>query len=83
MGASSKSDVYLSERRLAGDVKVSLHEPGPARFALTREHLGRPGPLVLPAELTGTRVDTALKCRVSLRGQKLASGLRCSKAHEP
>jgi hypothetical protein len=32
-----KSDVYLSSRRLANSVKVSLHEPGPARFALTSE----------------------------------------------
>jgi hypothetical protein len=32
-----KSDVYVSSRRVANSVKVSLHEPGPARFALTRE----------------------------------------------
>jgi hypothetical protein len=32
-----KSDVYVSSRRLGNSVKVSLHEPGPARFALTRE----------------------------------------------
>lgn len=32
-----KSDVYVSSRRIAHGVKVSLHEPGPARFALTKE----------------------------------------------
>ena len=32
-----KSDVYISSRRLAESVKVSLHEPGPSRFALTTE----------------------------------------------
>jgi hypothetical protein len=32
-----KSDVYLSSRRIASAVKVSLHEPGPARIALTSE----------------------------------------------
>ena len=32
-----KSDVYVSSRRVANSAKVSLHEPGPARFALTRE----------------------------------------------
>lgn len=37
----SKSDVYVSSRRLGNSVKVSLHEPGPARFALTSEFLRR------------------------------------------
>lgn len=32
-----KSDVYVSSRRVGNSVKVSLHEPGPARFALTSE----------------------------------------------
>jgi hypothetical protein len=32
-----KSDLYVSSRWLANSVKVSLHEPGPARFALTSE----------------------------------------------
>lgn len=32
-----KSDVYVSSRRLGKSVKVSLHEPGPSRFALTSE----------------------------------------------
>jgi hypothetical protein len=32
-----KSDVYVSSRRVSNSVKVSLHEPGPSRFALTRE----------------------------------------------
>jgi hypothetical protein len=43
-----KSDVYLSERRLGSEVKVRLHEPGLARFALTSEHLARPDALRLP-----------------------------------
>jgi hypothetical protein len=34
-----KSDVYVSSRRIASSIKVSLHEPGPARFALTSEFL--------------------------------------------
>jgi hypothetical protein len=34
-----KSDVYVSSRRLGNSVKVSLHEPGPARFALTSEFM--------------------------------------------
>src|SRR5262249_39213002 len=38
-----KSDVYIASRRLANSVKVSLHEPGPARFALTREWVERTG----------------------------------------
>lgn len=33
----NKSDLYASSRRLGGAIKVSLHEPGPARIALTRE----------------------------------------------
>lgn len=36
-----KSDVYVSSRRVANSVKVSLHEPGPARFALTSEFVRR------------------------------------------
>jgi hypothetical protein len=32
-----KSDVYVSSRRIANSVKVSLHEPGPSRLALTSE----------------------------------------------
>lgn len=36
-----KSDVYVSSRRLGNSVKVSLHEPGPARFALTQEFVDR------------------------------------------
>lgn len=34
-----KSDVYISSRRLGNSVKVSLHEPGPSRIALTTEWL--------------------------------------------
>jgi len=37
----SKSDVYVSSRRLSNSVKVSLHEPGPSRFALTKEFVNR------------------------------------------
>lgn len=36
-----KSDVYISGRSLGSSVKVSLHEPGPSRFALTDEWIKR------------------------------------------
>jgi hypothetical protein len=32
-----KSDVYASSRRLSASVKVSMHEPGPSRYALTSQ----------------------------------------------
>ena len=38
-----KNDVYIASRRLADSVKVSLHEPGPSRFALTREWVKQTG----------------------------------------
>ena len=38
-----KSDVYIASRRLAESVKVSLHEPGPSRFALTSEWVKETG----------------------------------------
>jgi hypothetical protein len=38
-----KSDVYVASRRLGNQIKVSLHEPGPARVALTREFVGKSG----------------------------------------
>ncbi len=38
-----KSDVYVSGRTLGSSVKVSLHEPGPARFALTKTWVQRSG----------------------------------------
>jgi hypothetical protein len=38
-----KSDVYISGRSLGASVKVSLHEPGPSRFALTAEWVQRKG----------------------------------------
>jgi hypothetical protein len=38
-----KSDVYISSRRLGNSVKVSLHEPGPSRIALTSEWLRQTG----------------------------------------
>lgn len=44
-----KSDVYISGRRLGNSVKVSLHEPGPSRFALTSEWVMRTG-FQAPAE---------------------------------
>lgn len=43
-----RSDVYLSVRRLGADFKVSIHEPGPARCALTRHWVARKG-YVAPA----------------------------------
>jgi hypothetical protein len=46
---SGKSDVYVSSRRVAKSVKISLHEPGPSRFALTREHVGGPNPIAVPS----------------------------------
>jgi hypothetical protein len=36
-----KSDVYVSSRRLGNSIKVSLHDPGPSRFALTSEFVRR------------------------------------------
>src|SRR4051794_32520708 len=36
-GPKGNGDVYASSRRIANSVKVSLHEPGPSRFALTSE----------------------------------------------
>ena len=38
-----KSDVYISGRTLGASVKVSLHEPGPSRFALTSEWVRQTG----------------------------------------
>ncbi len=38
-----KSDVYISGRSFGSSVKVSLHEPGPSRFALTSEWVRRTG----------------------------------------
>jgi hypothetical protein len=40
---NGKSDVYVSGRRLGSSVKASLHEPGPARFALTNEYIRKSG----------------------------------------
>jgi hypothetical protein len=36
-----KSDVYLSAGGLGDSLKVSLHEPGPSRFALTQEFIDK------------------------------------------
>jgi hypothetical protein len=41
-----KSDVYIAGRRMGSSVKVSLHEPGPARFAYTREYARHPDAIV-------------------------------------
>ena len=38
-----KSDVYVSSRRVSNSIKVSLHEPGPSRFALTSEFVRASG----------------------------------------
>jgi hypothetical protein len=38
-----KSDVYISGRRLGSSVKVSLHDPGPSRFALTEQWVQNTG----------------------------------------
>jgi hypothetical protein len=43
-----RNDVYLMQRRVGGTVKVSLHEEGPWRFALTSEHLASPDRLQVP-----------------------------------
>jgi hypothetical protein len=40
-----KSDVYIASRRLGYAVKVSLHEPGPSRLALTSEYVKQEGAL--------------------------------------
>jgi hypothetical protein len=45
---AQKNDVYLMQRRVGGDVKVSFHEGGPFRFALTAEHLKKPDRLQAP-----------------------------------
>jgi hypothetical protein len=37
----AKSAVYISGRNLGASVKVSLHEPGPSRFALTSDWVQR------------------------------------------
>jgi hypothetical protein len=40
------SDVYIGSRPIAGEVRVSLHERGPWRFAFTEKHQQRPNSLV-------------------------------------
>jgi hypothetical protein len=50
----SKSDLYLSPRALGAHVKVSLHESGSWRLALTREYVERTSPQ--PALPGGGRV---------------------------
>jgi hypothetical protein len=44
------SDVYIGARPIAGDVRVSLHEHGPWRFAFTKQHAEGPGSFVPPGE---------------------------------
>lgn len=46
----NKSDVYIASRRTGYAVKVSLHEPGPARFALTKEYAAQPSALRPPGD---------------------------------
>lgn len=50
-----KSDVYIAGRRLGNSVKVSLHEPGPSRFALTREYVRREDAIRLDGDPRGAR----------------------------
>jgi hypothetical protein len=44
-----RNDVYLTQRRIGRHIKVSFHETGPWRFALTTEHLASPHRLRAPA----------------------------------
>lgn len=44
------SDVYIGARAIAGEVRVSLHERGPWRFAFTEKHQRRPRSFVPPEE---------------------------------
>src|SRR6266508_1354198 len=44
------SDVYIGARPIAGEVRVSLHEHGPWRFAFTKQHAEGPGSFVPPSE---------------------------------
>jgi hypothetical protein len=42
-GNEGKGDIYVASRSIAGDLKVSLHQSGECRFALTSQHLRKPG----------------------------------------
>jgi hypothetical protein len=44
------SDVYVGARAIAGEVRVSLHERGPWRFAFTDKHQRGPNSFVPPEE---------------------------------
>jgi hypothetical protein len=47
---ANRNDVYLMQRRVGGEMKVSFHEaPAPWRFALTSEHLEKADRLQAPA----------------------------------
>lgn len=43
-----KGDVYVANRSIAGDLKVSLHQSGECRFALTSQHLKKPNAIAGP-----------------------------------
>jgi hypothetical protein len=43
-----KSDVYVAQRHIGGSIKVSLHDEGPWRYALTADELKRPGGVRAP-----------------------------------
>jgi hypothetical protein len=44
-----RNDVYLMQRRVGGDMKVSFHAaPGPWRVALTSQHILKPNRLLVP-----------------------------------
>lgn len=45
-----KGDLYVSSRSIAGDLKVSLHQSGECRVALTHQHLRRPNPVAGPKD---------------------------------
>lgn len=45
-----KGDIYVAARSVASQIKVSLHQSGQCRMALTREHLRRPNPLLGPSD---------------------------------
>jgi hypothetical protein len=45
-----KSDVYIASRKLGNSVKASLHEPGPSRIALTKEHVESEDAIAVPGD---------------------------------
>jgi hypothetical protein len=45
-----KSDVYIASRKVGYAVKASLHEPGPARIALTSNYVRQPDAIPVPGD---------------------------------